>query len=212
MFYAPAWISIGGRFSARAEQQVDNAVYLTFDDGPSKTSLAVAEELRGRDVAATFFLLGRQAEENPGVANQLRHLGHEIGFHGYDHLNPWAISPARLRTDYELGLKVLEKQGNESIRWFRPPYGRVTPWGAAWARSRNMNTILWDINPGDYKPDTRAEVVTTQVLKRVFAGSVILLHEQGAAWRGSISEVASEIGELVERLREQGYSMEKLPR
>ena len=51
----------------------DRVIALTFDDGPSaETTPRVLEELRERDVQATFFVLGRHAAEHPELVAEIR--------------------------------------------------------------------------------------------------------------------------------------------
>src|SRR5215471_17881104 len=74
----------------------DNTVCLTFDDGPAETntplsepgphSLELAQYLQSEGVQATFFMVGRQVQEFPGIAEQILALGHQVGAHTYDHM------------------------------------------------------------------------------------------------------------------------------
>lgn len=61
-------------------------VFLTFDDGPSKT--VTPEILRILDeynVKATFFVLGSRAELYPEILKEEYNKGHYVANHGYSH-------------------------------------------------------------------------------------------------------------------------------
>src|SRR5581483_3726501 len=61
-------------------------VALTFDDGPNPdTTPLILDALRDRGVKATFFILGRHAEQWPDIARRVADEGHAIGNHGYYH-------------------------------------------------------------------------------------------------------------------------------
>ena len=61
-------------------------VALPFDDGPHpQATPALLRLLDNAGVRATFFLLGRMAEEHPQVARAIADQGHEIAVHGYEH-------------------------------------------------------------------------------------------------------------------------------
>mgnify|MGYP002710946130 FL=1 len=62
-------------------------VYLTFDDGPSKTvTPLILDLLKEKDVKATFFVLGSRAELYPELVKRAYDEGHYIANHGYSHI------------------------------------------------------------------------------------------------------------------------------
>ena len=61
-------------------------VYLTFDDGPHPTwTPAVLEVLGRHEVRATFFILGVNASNFPGIVGAVVDAGHQPENHTYDH-------------------------------------------------------------------------------------------------------------------------------
>lgn len=61
-------------------------VFLTFDDGPSKTvTPLILDLLKKEDVKANFFVLGSRVEQNPEILKRIYNEGHFIGNHGYSH-------------------------------------------------------------------------------------------------------------------------------
>ena len=68
----------------------DNAVYLTFDDGPHPTITPwVLDLLKEFDAKATFFCIGNNVEKYPDVYQKIISEGHATGNHTYHHLNGW---------------------------------------------------------------------------------------------------------------------------
>jgi peptidoglycan-N-acetylglucosamine deacetylase len=75
---------------------------LTFDDGPwPATTPKVLEALQRECVRATFFLIGRNAEANPQLAERELDEGHSIGHHSYAHplLNRMPLGKALAEID-----------------------------------------------------------------------------------------------------------------
>lgn len=61
-------------------------VALTFDDGPDPAfTEAILDILKQKQVEATFFVIGKNASQNPSLLRRMVTEGHEIGNHGYTH-------------------------------------------------------------------------------------------------------------------------------
>lgn len=61
-------------------------MYLTFDDGPSKTvTPEVLDILKEHDIKATFFMIGSLIEENGDIVERVVREGHTIANHSYSH-------------------------------------------------------------------------------------------------------------------------------
>lgn len=81
-------------YSEEGKQRLQNiyssgekAVYLTFDDGPSKSvTPLILDLLKQENVKATFFLLGSRVELNPNIVKRTYEEGHYIANHGYSHI------------------------------------------------------------------------------------------------------------------------------
>ena len=60
-------------------------IALTFDDGPRRsTTTRLLDGLAQRGVKATFFLIGRQVEDNAALVRRMDEEGHQIGNHTFD--------------------------------------------------------------------------------------------------------------------------------
>src|SRR5512147_3145479 len=88
----------------------DRRVALTFDDGPNPDATPlILDALRDRGVKATFFILGRHAEQWPDLVARVAAEGHSIGNHGYYHRKLHFKSPAYVREDLERGTSAIER-------------------------------------------------------------------------------------------------------
>jgi len=198
---------IPGLFSSRFNHESGKVAYLTFDDGPSSASLVISKMLSERRMTATFFLLARKVIEHPARVHELREAGHSIGFHGFDHLDAWMVSPSRILGDLSKGLSVLRNESGEEITWFRPAFGRITPWTKAWAKREELRVAMWDLNPRDYRKNRKPRAVVGQVIQDIFPGAVVLLHDEGRAWKA----IENELPPLLDGLLEMGYKVKGLP-
>lgn len=90
-------------------------VALSFDDGPGPSTPALLDVLSARQVKATFFLLGKNAEARRDTVVRMLREGHVVGNHTYTHARPEVLPPAALvdevrRTD-ELLRSVYREAG-----------------------------------------------------------------------------------------------------
>ena len=89
----------------------NKTVALTFDDGPNvEATPAILDALKARGVRATFFILGRHAEQWPELVKRVADEGHAIGNHGYFHRKLHFKSPSYVRTDLTLGTQAIERR------------------------------------------------------------------------------------------------------
>ena len=71
--------------SLRGTVDVDNAVYLTFDDGPSARTDEILEILDKYGVKATFFVVGANEEGDLERMQKIVAVGHTLAIHSYSH-------------------------------------------------------------------------------------------------------------------------------
>ena len=172
-------------------------VYLTFDDGPGPNTYRLAELLHERGMKASFFVLGRHIKGNEEIISKLVRDGHTIGTHGYSHLDAWTSLPSDSRSDLAAGIASLENLLPSPLKWSRPPYGHVTPWMLKFARDQGLFTVLWNVNPADYYKKSQLQNVLDYVTVKLRSNSVVLLHEQGRAWRNFEDSMPRFLDELV---------------
>lgn len=82
---APDGTPTSDYFTIYPPEEGDKVIYLTFDDGPTGITPQVLDVLKEQKVAATFFVLGSQAEKNPELIKRIAQEGHAIANHSYSH-------------------------------------------------------------------------------------------------------------------------------
>jgi peptidoglycan-N-acetylglucosamine deacetylase len=158
----------------------DNAVYLTFDDGPNpEITPWVLEQLQEYDAKATFFCVGNNVQQYPDVYKQIITEGHAVGNHTYHHLNGWKSDDSKYLEDVSKASEVIDSN------LFRPPYGRIrnsqaSKLSQALQRS-NSRVIMWDVLSADFDTSISPEQCLINVLENVSAGSIIVFHDSEKA-------------------------------
>ncbi|HLJ50998.1 MAG TPA: glycosyltransferase [Bryobacteraceae bacterium] len=185
---------------------------ITFDDGPSDQTGKVLDILKQKQVPATFFLVGENAEQYPNYVKREFAEGHTIGNHTYSHPNIAGESEERTRLELNTTLRLIEHDTGHSTKLFRPPYNAdsepITPGDIIPIdRAQNMGyvTIAESLDPRDWEPGTTSDRIINEVLEQVAdpdnGGHLILLHDAG----GDRTATIQALPRLIDILREKGY-------
>lgn len=125
---------------------------ITFDDGPNPAMTPPLLDLLGRHNArATFFMIGRYAQECPDLVREIAGRGHLIGNHTQTHPNLFLLSPAQIRDELRRCQDAISTTLNAKPKWFRPPWGFRSPWLASITREFDLRTVMWTLLPSDWR-------------------------------------------------------------
>jgi peptidoglycan/xylan/chitin deacetylase (PgdA/CDA1 family) len=175
-------------------------IALTFDDGPYPvTTPLLLQVLHDLHVPATFFLIGRDAEQFPDLAREIAAAGDEIADHTLTHPDLDALDDAGVIAELRGGADVLERLAPDPAErtTFRPPHGRYTDATIRAAQSAGYATILWSDDPGDWRA-VSAQTLQDHLLDHATAPEIVLLHS------GRPATIAA-LGPVVGAFRAAGY-------
>ena len=166
-----------GGLVTRVEME-EPLVALTFDDGPTRAGTnAVLPVLDSLGVRATFFVTGREVEQNEIEARRIVEAGHSLGNHSYSHRRMVLRSPASIRREVESTDALIRGAGWDGAIPFRPPYGKRLFVLPRHLHKTGRRTVLWDVEPeSDSEVAQSAARIASHVIERVRPGSIILLH------------------------------------
>jgi peptidoglycan/xylan/chitin deacetylase (PgdA/CDA1 family) len=153
-------------------------VALTFDDGPHATNTPrLLDLLKERNVKATFFMVGTNVEAYPEIVKRIVSEGHEVASHSLTHPNLGKMAEGSVTEQLERTHRAIKAACGVDVVSFRPPYGSFTVTQRAWAASRfGYRTILWDVDPLDWKVRDSAKV-EAEILRGTTPGSIVLMHD-----------------------------------
>jgi polysaccharide deacetylase family protein (PEP-CTERM system associated) len=90
--------------------------------------------LKERKLSATFFCLGKVAEEYPYVIKKIVEGGHEIGCHSYEHKLVTGMTKSEFYEDTNKAKKILEEVSGQKVTAYRAPAFSITE-STKWALS-----------------------------------------------------------------------------
>jgi peptidoglycan/xylan/chitin deacetylase (PgdA/CDA1 family) len=176
-------------------------IALTFDDGPYPVDTPILlDVLRRARVPATFFLIGRDAAQYPGLVRAIAAAGHEIANHTETHPDLAALDAPAVTAELTAGAATLRRYANDPaiVTEFRPPHGRFRRSTLEAAQHAGYDTILWTDDPGDWRNVSRT-VLAAHIARYATSPEILLLHN------GRPETVALLPG-LIQRFRQAGYS------
>lgn len=182
-------------------------VALTFDDGPYPPfTYQILQVLRQKDVPATFFLVGENAEAYPHLVKELSSDGHLLGTHTYHHVDLLKLSKKDILAELIKGKEVLEKITGKEVTYFRPPHGFKDWRVLRAAREENLKVVNWSVLPKDWT-NPGVNVIVERVVKGVEPGSIVLLHDgDSPSKKSSREQTVAALPLIIDKLRNEGYT------
>ncbi len=185
---------------------------LTYDDGPNDPhTQRLLEVLARHNVHATFFLIGRYAQQRPDIVREIVKAGHVVGNHTFTHPLLIFKSARELRSQLDNCHLALTDAIGEHSNLFRPPFGGRRPTVLRIAGQMGLEPIMWNVTGYDWNASS-AEQIERKVTKQVRGGNVILLHDGGHRDFGADrSFTVTATDRLIFRYKSEGYEFVTIP-
>lgn len=203
--------------SLRGTVDVDNAVYLTFDDGPSARTDEILEILDKYGVKATFFVVGANEEGDLERMQKIVAAGHTLAIHSYSHdyKKIYASVEAYLEDFNQMFCQIYEATGVKP-QIFRFPGGSVNSYNVgihqqliAEMTRRGFVYFDWNVANGDavFSKIQPSSTLTANALKGVGTArrAIILMHDSSAK-----TTTVEALPAIIEGYLEAGYSFAAL--
>jgi peptidoglycan/xylan/chitin deacetylase (PgdA/CDA1 family) len=187
-------------FPAVTRTGADDAVALTFDDGPDRGLDAFLGLLEGAGARATFFAVGEQVERDPGRLEEIVACGHEVAVHCYRHRNHLRLTPRQVVEDMRRAGAIIEDAAQRPARLFRPPYGVFNL--ASWleAGRQGWERVLWARWGRDWEERSTPRSIAGEI-GLPEPGDILLLHDSDRyATPGSWRNTLGALPVILERL------------
>jgi len=143
----------------------NSGITITFDDGPSDSTLKILELLDKLQIKATFFVTGKNIEKHYTAFEAIRKKGHQIANHSFFHFSAFKVS-----ANFYINSAIINARLTQS-KLFRPPYGHLTPYTYKILK-RKFKIILWSYMTFDF-------IGYTQIKQSYIKDKVIIvLHDK----------------------------------
>ena len=179
----------------------EKRIALTFDDGPSaEKTREILSILRENGAKATFFVIGKNAEEHRDLIREIHDEGHEIGNHTWSHRYLTKLGKNEIRDEVGKTEEILTEICGEKPRVFRPPGGCWSAESIAPVEEMGYTCVLWSIDTRDWTMPGAKSVIRS-VDGRTAGGDIILFHDLG----DKRLPTPDALRVLLPQLREEGF-------
>ena len=179
----------------------ENAVFLTFDDGPvPQATSTVLDLLENENVKATFFCVGENVAKYPELYHRILEAGHSTGNHTYNHLQG-------LKSDNQVYYSNVAKASRYiDSNLFRPPHGLMKP-----EQYRHLKKfyriVMWDILSMDHHAGFPPGMTLRNIERYVQHGSVITFHDSVK----TLGKMALILPPVIKMLKDRGFQPLPIP-
>jgi peptidoglycan/xylan/chitin deacetylase (PgdA/CDA1 family) len=153
-------------------------IAMTFDDGPhAEYTPKLLDELKKRNIKATFFLVGQCVAEYPDLVKRMVDEGHEVANHSWSHPALTKLGADGVRKQMENTNEAIRKASGVTPTLMRPPYGATSViLNKRFAEDYGMKVILWSVDPLDWKFRNSSKVYNS-IVQNTHPGAIILAHD-----------------------------------
>jgi peptidoglycan/xylan/chitin deacetylase (PgdA/CDA1 family) len=178
-------------------------VALTFDDGPDPVDTPkLLDLLKEKGVKATFFVVGKRADQYPEVVRRAWEEGHLVANHTWSHYSLFCfLTPRRLRLEIERGTESVRRSCGFRPRCFRSPVGLRHPLLAPYLKNAGLEYVSWTIRTRDTLT-ANSSVIARRILNKAASGDIILLHD---CLPGGTDAMLEALPGVIDDLRKRGF-------
>jgi peptidoglycan/xylan/chitin deacetylase (PgdA/CDA1 family) len=134
-----------------------------------------------------FFVKGNAVAGRESVVQQIIVRGHDIGCHGYAHLDYWRRGPLASLADVRNGYEAVDRAlGITGGRYpFRPPNGRLNLVVLFYLLFiRRVKIVPWTGDIGDRRPERYRDIEGVVTVIRRRSRGIILAHDSDSRLPG----------------------------
>lgn len=175
-------------------------VALTFDiSWGTNTPMPVIDILKNNDIKCTFFLSGPWVKQYPDIPKRIQADGHEIGSHGYRHINLSNLSKNEIKDEIQKAHDNIKEVTGVDANLIRTPNGDFNDIVIEAIHEVNYEAIQWETDSLDWM-NPGVNNIVERVTKKVHPGDIILMHASDTC-----KQTTEALPIVINNLKNQGY-------
>lgn len=176
---------------------------LTFDDGPGERTPELVRTLRRAGIPATFFVLGRNGDQDPERMRLLTSAGVLMN-HSWAHPDMRYLNRREIRSEILDTQRLIREETGQDYKGFRAPYGARDDDVNQIARRMRFAQILWSADTEDaLRAD--AKTIGQKAIDGLGPGAIVLMHDGPADTIKALKEI------IIPRIKKTRLQMVTIP-
>jgi len=118
-------------YTSCESSEIPSSRWASLESRIERNTMTILDFLESHGQAATFYVLGWVAERHPALIRRIAELGHEIGYHSWDHVRPLRQGAEAFGRDLERGVGAIASACGQRPLHYRAPMfmpGDVIAW------------------------------------------------------------------------------------
>lgn len=191
-----------GEYSDYKDQKI---VALTFDDGPGPYTARLLDEMKKRNVRATFFVLGTRVDSYPQLIKRMADEGHVVGNHSNSHRMLHKMTLAQVHNEMGKCAEKIEKILGHKPEVMRCPGGNCSDTVKQYAKEAGIPILYWSVDTRDWESRNVQSILNVSFGKNgIKDGSIVLMHD-------IYSTTVDAAIQMMDRLIAEGYVFVTIP-
>ncbi|ORY01769.1 glycoside hydrolase/deacetylase [Basidiobolus meristosporus CBS 931.73] len=184
----------------------NGVVAVTFDDGPGNFTQGLLDILG--DIKVTFFLVGENVDNNPGIVREMYRRGHHIASHTYSHANLNELNTAEIEREMNSASNAIHRAIGVRPRYMRCPYGECDDRVLAVLKRLRYKVIYWNLDTLDWQTrNTQATIDAYNTLDDNPPNSSNFISLQHDVHEPTVKAVRG----ILRKVRNSGYRVVTVP-
>lgn len=161
--------------------------------------LPMLEILEEENIKITYFVTGVWAEKNPDLLKIMYEHGHEIGNHGYRHVDYGQLSYDGNKEEISKTHSIIKNTLGIEPVYFAPPSGAYNDNTIKAVKDLDYNMIMWSVDTIDWREDSYKDIIINRVIDNVHNSAIVLMHPT--------EETIKALPEIIANLSNEGYKI-----
>ncbi|MEN6350571.1 MAG: polysaccharide deacetylase family sporulation protein PdaB [Syntrophomonas sp.] len=197
VLYVQAYHRLKPIYEVKTDKKI---VALTFDiSWGNKTPAPVLDILKENNLKCTFFLSGPWVKQYPEIAQRIQQDGHEIGSHGYRHINLSNLSKGEIIEEVSKAHANIKEVTGVEANLIRTPNGDYNDTVIQGIHEANYEAIQWSTDSLDWM-NPGINTIIERVSNRAKSGDIILMHASDTC-----QQTADALPAVLKNLKEKGF-------
>lgn len=151
------------------------------------------------NIKITYFVTGKWAERNQDFLKLIFDEKHEIGNHGYSHMDYDKLSYDRNKEEITKAHNIIKNILNVEPKYFAPPSGAYNDNTLKASNELGYELIMWSIDTIDWRNDSTRDIIIKRVTEKIHNSAIVLMHPT--------SETVKALPEIINHLYQNGYKI-----